>query len=158
MSWYNGFSPKERSAKGNAGKQAIADGTLVPYTGPCMLCGDPEVPVEPHSEDYSLPYRWMPPEVYWLCRNCHRSKLHGRFRSPELWEAFKAHVRRGGYARELKEPVVASEFAAYRAARKRGLDPSLRQLRPRQLKDKEWWDGLRMDVASLTDPGARPRP
>lgn len=67
MACYNGYSDAERARKGAAGKKGRADGTLETYRGPCMLCGDPSAKVEPHSEDYSEPYRWTPPAVYWLC-------------------------------------------------------------------------------------------
>lgn len=122
-----------------------------------MLCSDPDTAVEPHSEDYSIPYRYEPPAMYWLCRHCHRDKLHKRFARPELWDAFLAHVRRGGYARDLiVDAEVRSEFARFRAARAQGESVELRQLRSRSVTDA-WWDRLSKDPNSLKDPRARPR-
>src|SRR5258705_7600014 len=100
---YNGYTEKERRAKGRARKLLLRTGTIPDHPSDCMLCGDPVAPVEGHSEDYSQPYRWQPPELYWLCIHCHRDKLHKRFSNPNLWIAYLAHVRRGGYARELKD-------------------------------------------------------
>lgn len=158
MAWYNGYSDAERARKGREGVRGRANGTLKTYAGPCMLCNDPDVGVEPHSEDYSEPYRWDVPAVYWLCRHCHRSKLHGRFRNPSMWAAYKAHVRRGGYASDLKDPKVAREFAAYRRAVALNRPATLKLLRKRDLRGQKWWDRLRLDEASLHDPKARPRP
>jgi hypothetical protein len=155
MAWYNGYSDAERNAKGAAGKRGRADGSLETYSGPCMLCGDPNARVEPHSEDYSEPYRWGTPAVYWLCLHCHRSKLHGRFRSPDLWRAFKDHVRRGGYASDLKDPEIRKEFDAYRRNVGRSGSTRLTRRRKRDLRGQRWWDRLRMDKASLRDPNAR---
>ncbi|HEY5264730.1 MAG TPA: hypothetical protein VIJ37_07025 [Steroidobacteraceae bacterium] len=126
--------------------------------GPCDICGDPSVPVEPHSEDYSQPYRWDRPAEYPLCRTCHRDRLHKRFAKPDMWEAHKAHVRRGGYASDLKDPDIAAEVKAYRVAFQRGERLVLRQLRPRRSTSGKWWEELSVDPAILTSPDARPRP
>src|SRR6185295_5191989 len=102
----------------------IARGEQSAACGPCELCGDAEVPVEYHDEDYSLPYLWGPPALFSLCRHCHRDKLHKRFTRPMAWEAFLAHVRRGGYARDLRDPGTKAEVTAYLAARAQGESPS----------------------------------
>jgi len=156
---YNGYSEKERNGKGRERARLLREGIIPARPADCMLCGDPNVPVEGHSEDYSVPYRWEPPALYWLCVHCHRHKLHRRFLSPESWEAHLAHVRRGGYARELKDRAIADEIAAFKRARKAGNTMTLRTLRARKgLGDIEWWDKLTMEKASLEDPLARPRP
>lgn len=158
--WYNGYPWPERLAKLKEWTRLCADGKLGPAIGPCALCGDPDVPVEGHSEDYSKPYLWGPPAEFALCGNCHKDKLHKRFSRPlASWKAFVAHVRRGGYARELKDPVVKKEVAAFKAAIQRGETFSLRQLRPYAgVVGEEWFANLRMDIESLSDPTARPRP
>jgi hypothetical protein len=156
--WYNGYSPEERDAKLNALKRRIARGEVAQASGPCALCGDPDVPVEYHSEDYATEYRWNPPAMYPLCRHCHRDKLHKRFRRPSFWHAFLAHVRRGGYARDLKDPTIKREIQAYAAAIQRGEAPALRALRPYvRTAGGEWFSNLRMDPESLVDRSARPR-
>jgi hypothetical protein len=55
---------------------------------------------------------WGPPALFAVCRNCHRDKLHKRFARPHSWLAFVAHVRRGGYTRELAEPELRRAVAA----------------------------------------------
>lgn len=157
--WYNGYSPEEREAKLGVANEKIARGELPEAAGPCMLCNDPDTPVEYHSEDYSTPYVWGPPGVYTLCKSCHRFRIHTRFRFPDVWDAYLAHVRRGGYASDLKDPEIAAEFKAYRLAIKRGEPAELKQLRPyAPTPGSEWFAHLRMDKESLTDPAARPRP
>lgn len=156
--WYNGFSPQERGAKFKVCNQLIARGELEDASGPCMLCGDPNVKVELHSEDYGEPFLWTPPAVYTLCYSCHRFRIHTRFRFPDAWNAFLAHVRRGGYASDLKDPEIAKEFRDYKNALKRGEEFELKELRPYTAEPgTEWFAHLRMDVESLTDPTARPR-
>lgn len=162
--WYNGYSWKERYyVNYKEMERLIASGELQPASGPCAICGDKEVEVEYHGEDYSIPYIWVEPATYVLCHYCHVYKLHQRFARPIAWQAFLAHVRRGGYARDLtkeaKDPNIKKEVDAYRAAIKRGETPALRQLRPyTKTIGKEWFAHLRMDEASLKDPTARPRP
>jgi hypothetical protein len=158
-SWYNGYSPEERNEKFKVLKRLLKTGAVGAALGPCALCGDPEVPVEYHSEDYAAPFLWNPPAMYALCRNCHRDKLHKRFWNLSSWDAFLAHVRRGGYARELvKDPTIKAEVRAYRAAIERGQHGSLRPLRRYAATvGQEWFANLRMDPGSLADSTARPR-
>lgn len=157
--WYNGYSPKERDVKWKALKRAVAKGALQPASGPCALCGDPEVPVEYHSEDYAAEFRWSPPAMYALCRHCHRTKLHKRFGRASGWLAFLAHVRRGGYAQDLKDPVIKKEVQACASAIERGETPALRPLRLyASAIGEEWFANLRLDAESpswipLPDPG-----
>ena len=158
VGWYNGYSPYERAINLKITKRLLASGELVRAQGPCDLCNDPSVPVEYHSEDYALPVRCAPPAAYALCRNCHRDKLHNRFKRPGLWMAFLAHVRRGGYARDLKAPAIRREFQALRRAQASGKPFALVQMRPyARISGKEWFAHLRMDIVSLGDPMARPR-
>lgn len=151
MDWYNGFSPAERNANGRALNKAIKAGTVSHPTGPCALCGDLEAPLEYHSENYSKPFDWSPPAAYAVCRHCHRNKLHKRFTNPDQWQAFKAHVRRGGYASDLvANPKVKREVEAYRLALPEGSPVKLHPLRPYQgVVGKEWWAQLAAEPVSL---------
>lgn len=158
-SWYNGYNPKEREDKFKELKRLIVKGELPPATGPCELCGDPEVPVEYHDEDYGEPFIWNPPALYCLCRNCHRDKLHKRFWRYSAWLAYLAHIRRGGYARDLKDRGIKKEIDACRVAIERSEPFTLRELRPyKRSVGEEWFANLRMDPESLSDPAARLRP
>lgn len=123
-----------------------------------MLCNDPEVPVEYHGEDYGEPYLWCPPAVYSLCRHCHRDKLHKRFWRHSAWITYLAHVRRGGYARDLKIPELRREILMYQKALERGETPTLAQLRPYAgAPGTEWFARLSLDEGDLTNPASRPR-
>jgi hypothetical protein len=156
--YYNGYYPLERSDHLVAQKLQIAAGKLAPASGPCALCGDPNAPVEYHSEDYAQPYDWTPPAAYALCLYCHRHQLHRRFQSPETWAAYLAHIRRGGRASDLRNPTVRLEFEFYRWSINRGQSFLLYPLRPYpKVAGTEWFAGLRMDIQSLRDPAARPR-
>src|SRR6185369_16030062 len=151
-SWYNGYSPRERGDKLKAMKHALSRGELLPAQGPCALCNDPEVPVEYHDEDYGAPFIWRAPAMYALCRNCHRDKLHKRFWRHTAWLTFLAHVRRGGYARELADPAVKIELKLLSQALERGESFTLRQIRPYpHTAGDEWFSRLRLDPESLTD-------
>jgi hypothetical protein len=158
-SWYNGYSAIERDIKFKALKRHVSRGELTPATGPCALCGDPDVPVEYHDEDYGEPFIWGPPALLALCRHCHRDKLHKRFWRHSAWQAYLAHIRRGGYARDIKDNAIKKELAQCRAAIESGDVFELRVLRPyRAVIGEEWFANLRMDPESLSDPKARPRP
>lgn len=147
--WYNGYDAAERAAKLKELRRRIACGEQPLAAGPCDLCGDPGVSVEYHDEDYSQPYLWCRPAIFCLCRTCHRQKLHGRFSNPSQWLVFLAHVRRGGYARDLKERAIKKELARYRAAMEQGKEPSLQQLRPyRDTPGGEWFSALSLDLAA----------
>jgi len=156
---YNGFSGAERNAKLKSMQRRIASGEMSPASGCCALCGDPEGPLEYHDEDYGRPYLWTEPAIFILCRHCHREKLHKRFNRPTVWQTFLAHVRRGGYARDLKNAETKREFDRYRAALDQQETPdALVSLRPyARAQGEEWFAKLRMDPESLTDPAARPR-
>ena len=79
-SFYNGYSPAERTAKYRVLLERIDNGAQPEATGPCMLCGDPEVPVMYH--DYSVPCLWEPPALLVLCSNYEKDRLHRRFSRP----------------------------------------------------------------------------
>lgn len=156
--WYNGYSPEERAKKFELIKVMIKEGKLPEANGPCMICNDTESPVEYHDEDYGEPYIWGPPAMYTLCKTCHRFKLHGRFRYPSTWKAYVAHVRRGGYARDLKDPKINAQVKGAAIAIRNDKPFELSGLRPYPKEaGKEWFANLRMDEASKTDPAARPR-
>lgn len=156
--WYNGYSPQERAAKFWALKRLLRAGDVESAAGPCALCGDCDVTVEYHSEDYAAPFQWNPPAMYALCRSCHRDKVHRRFWRPGSWHAFIAHVRRGGYARDLNDGAIKAEVDGYRLALECGEQRALRPLRPYSaIPGQEWFAALRLDPESLDDPAARPR-
>lgn len=76
-------------------------------------------------------FSWSPPAAYVVCRSCHVYRLHQRFAHPKSWTAFLAHVRRGGYAREMNEPAVKRDVAKYREAlNKKSTLPVLRDNPP----------------------------
>jgi hypothetical protein len=157
-SWYNGYSPKERDEKYKALKFLIHKGDLFSAKGPCDLCNDSEVPVEYHDEDYGKPYLWTKPALLCLCRHCHRYKLHKRFNNKTNWFIYLAHIRRGGYARDLKEKEIQKELKLYAKALVSNRDFQLKQLRPYKHKiGEEWFANLRMDIESLKDLSAKPR-
>ena len=167
--WYTGYTPKERDKNFAELKRQIAAHELGCAKGPCALCGDPsgkadghfdsEVKFEYHNEDYSLPLCKTEPGLVVLGRHCHRNKLHKRFADPIAWQAYIAHIRRGGYARDLKNPSVAKELKTYRAAMEKGESSTLRTLGPyHHPAGREWFTKLRMDIESLKNPEARPRP
>lgn len=160
MDSYNGYSGPERDRKYQEYKRLRELGQSVPAIPPCQLCGDddPKLKVEPHSEDYSLPYEWSPPYEYMVCRRCH-GWIHKRFNQPDTWNDFKSHVRRGGYASEFssKEGVGQRKEAA--DARARGISYEWKKIEGRpQVPNDSWWEKLTMSVNSLKSASARPRP
>lgn len=104
------------------------------------MCNDPRSPVVPHSEDYSLPYRWERPWMFALCRTCH-FRLHVRFRRPNGWLAYKMHLKRGGYGFELKFPEISYEVRWAELMVSLGEVPKLQHLRRRK-NTSRWWDAL----------------
>lgn len=145
MQCYNGFSPEQRRLKARAMNLALATGELARPAGPCELCGDPDVPVEFHDEDYSEPFQWEPPAAYRICRGCHR-RVHLRFGNPLAWQAFLAHVRRGGYARDLLNPVICAELVKYQTRQAHGRPMQLAALRDyTKVAGAEWFAHLRSD-------------
>lgn len=155
--WYNGFSPKERNDKLKVMNRLIRLKELAPAAGPCALCADPEALVEYHGEDYGMPYLWTPPALVALCRHCHRDKLHKRFIRQSAWQVFVAHVRRGGYARELKDPVIKKELDQCKSLAEKGQPFSLSTLRSyERIVGSEWFANISIDPDSLNDIASRP--
>ena len=94
-----------------------------------------------------------------LCaRVCHRRKLHGRFAHPQNWQTYCAHVRRGGYGRDLKDPKVKAELRAYQAELKKGnRPPVLPPIKGRRVRRGGWWTKLTCDREVLARFDSRPR-
>ncbi len=155
MEYYNGYTPQERNKKLREHYKRFPNHSHPYYAGPCHMCGDPDSAVAPHSEDYSEPFLWYQPAEYALCKTCH-SRLHNRFRSPFAWEAYKHHLRRGGYGSDLKLPSVARSVRSLARALQAGGTLSLEPLRASPPPDA-WWETLTTDPASLTAVWARKR-
>lgn len=121
----------------------LATGELASPAGPCELCGDPKIPVEFHDEDYSEPFNWEAPAAYRICRGCHR-RLHQRFENKLAWQAFLAHVRRGGYAQDLLIPAIRAELVKYQWCLAHGVSMRLAFLRDyAKGAGNEWFAHLR---------------
>ncbi|GLQ39771.1 hypothetical protein GCM10007908_33910 [Rhizobium albus] len=154
---YNGYSWAQRmkiipAFRKLTGKDAPFDGE------PCSICGDRErAPGEWHSEDYSEPYSFEPPESYPVCKSCHM-RLHKRFNAPPgEWALFCLHLDAGGYGAEfakLRTPPVRRELCERLV---RGDHVDLPAIRFRRIQD-DWWRHLTLDPESLEAPWARPRP
>ena len=150
--WYNGFCWRERNRKLDHYKRKLKRREVAEPSGCCAICGDPDAELEYHDEDCSEPYIWTEPAAYGLCRHCHVHKLHKRFVSPSRWFAFLAHVRRGGYTRDLRDDSnVKKEVQDYQRAIECGAPFPLRPLRPyTRTVGEEWFARLTMDPKSLT--------
>ena len=158
MDGYNGYSARERDKKYQEFKRLKAAGQSRSQAGPCELCLDPVSPVEPHSEDYSLPYIWSPPAEYMICRSCHGA-LHKRFKNPQRWLQFKDHVRRGGFAAEFASHAVRKERALATAAMANGDCHHWSPWPDRAIRGgMDWWEHLTMAEQSIAASWARPRP
>jgi hypothetical protein len=160
MNSYNGYTGREREAKLRALHRLELEGTAPTSSAQCMLCGDSDTAVilMPHSEDYSQPFLWTAPAMYWLCRHCHLAKLHMRFLRPNAWRAFLLHVRRGGFASDLKVPAIRREFRGAMKEFGEGKSPTLSVVREREFDGQPWWEQLTLDPLSLNTPRFRPRP
>lgn len=122
----------------------------------CDICEDHAAVL--HSEDYSLPYTFSPPQTYSLCRPCHR-RVHRRFKEPpEMWCLWLEHLKAGGYGAEFSEmyPVDLRQQLADRV--RQGQLSSLPRIRLRHIEGAEWWLNLSLDSDSLGGAWARPRP
>ena len=125
------------------------------YKGACDMCGNPDSPAAPHTEDYSEPYLWERPAEYAVCNTCH-SRIHKRFRSPFAWEAYKTHVRRGGYGSDLKSSACGREVSRLAKALE-GREPFMLEPLRQSPSPNAWWEKLSTDLKSQTDPSSRPR-
>jgi hypothetical protein len=99
---YNGFSSSRRAASAAWLRRERAAGR-VPLLRPCCDgCGQTEH-LEPHAEDYSLPFG---PHItaFTLCPLCH-AMVHLRFQHPSEWNVYRDHVRAGWRARPCRVAV-----------------------------------------------------
>lgn len=122
----------------------------------CDICGDRAAVL--HSEDYSLPYTFSPPQTYSLCRPCHR-RIHRRFNEPpEVWGLWQEHLKAGGYGAEFAEmyPAKSWERLVQLIALGKFALPSM--IRKRQVEGNEWWLHLSLDPLTQFAAWARPRP
>lgn len=147
---YNGYTKKERAAKGRARvKEAIRRGG---FRGPCAMCADPQAPKYwAHSEDYAYPYNWDEPAVYVLCDRCHR-RLHLRFgRNEARWRAYLRFIDLGWFGREVESwqvrALVSGNSDAFLAPKRTN---------PRAQTDA-WWRALTTDSRCNTIYWPKPR-
>ncbi len=155
---YNGYSWKQRELilkayrRGEAGPDFTLEGK------PCGLCGDPNrAPTEWHSEDYSQPFTFEPPQSYPLCKACHL-RLHKRFKQPaEEWKLFCRHIDAGGYGSEFVPNYPLKRRRELCARIAAGESIEIEPIRPRE-DATGWWRELTLDPESLNAPWARPRP
>ena len=153
--YYNGYSPNERSRRNRAVRKERRLGKNIVSNGPCDICGDPEGPYDYHAEDCSWPYKL---NEFCLCRVCHRQKLHRRFSSQHNWTAFCAHVRRGGYGRDINESTFKAELKLYQQSLKIDTKPKpLRSISGRKLKKGGWWERMTCDREVLARFDSRNR-
>ncbi len=100
--FYNGYSGTERHAMSIA-----CPAPRTPLHGnvseTCEICGQVRPDVEPHAEDYSRPFI---PSPYFICRTCHRRRLHMRFHHPEAWNAFVSATLKARTDLAGKKPIL----------------------------------------------------
>jgi hypothetical protein len=154
---YNGYSWKQREALLRAFKRACLEG-MIPRQGPCEMCGDPDRSTDLHSEDYSEPHSFQPPESYLICKACHL-RLHKRFNERrESWLLFLSHLGAGGYGSEFTKLHSLAQRRLWLAALAAGEVVNLPSIRSRDAIADTWWERLTLDPVSLTAAWARPRP
>ena len=104
LSFYNGFSPKQRLKALAYYKKEIAEGrrTLVKI---CQGCGQTDGLIMAHSEDYSEPFGEHI-GAYTFCYRCH-IMLHCRYRSPLAWDDYKRGLREGAVWTPMHWPNFA---------------------------------------------------
>ena len=154
---YNGYSWQQRAKIIPAHKRAT--GRRDPFPNePCAMCGDPNRAAnEWHSEDYSEPFSFNPPQSYPLCKPCH-GRLHKRFNAAlGEWALFCLHLDAGGYGREFTQRFSIGSRRALAQQIAEGTAVKLESLRCVQTADT-WWRDLTLDAESLNAPWARPRP
>lgn len=121
----------------------------------CDMCGDRAAAL--HSEDYSQPYSFVPPQTYSLCRGCHW-RIHRRFsEQPEEWAIWLAHVRAGGYGNEFTQLYSPTNRLAWYAQIQEGHPVRMGKIRGRLMTDDNWWERLSLDPEILRAAWARPR-
>jgi hypothetical protein len=141
MGPYNGYSGAERIEKYEEYKRLKKLRKSVPEVGPCQLCGDPDTKVGPHTEDYSRPYKWLPPAEYMICRSCHWW-VHMRFKRPGDWLDFISHVSRGGYGQEFTSAEVLTERKLAATARGQVEAYAWSRTPGRKSRKRGWWQRL----------------
>lgn len=154
---YNGYNWQQRARIIPAYRKLT--GKRAPFeSDPCAMCGDPDRPPgEWHSEDYSEPFSFAPPQSYPLCKPCH-SRLHKRFNAPlGEWDLFCLHLAAGGYGAEFVKLRSVNERRALCQQLASGSKVMLLRIRPREA-GTDWWRALTLDPESLEAPWARPRP
>jgi hypothetical protein len=85
LSWYNGFSPRDRDDSFKWQTAQIASGAVPPATK-CDACGETEGLIGYHAEDYSRPFG-PHLQAHQLCFRCHMA-LHRRHSSPARWQRY----------------------------------------------------------------------
>lgn len=146
--YYNGYSWAQRVKILRALDDERAQGRTY-LRERCDICEDRAAVL--HSEDYSEPYSFVPPQCYSLCRSCHR-RIHRRFNEPpEVWWLWLEHLKAGGYGTEFSAKPVPAQQMLFYAPR----SPAIRQ---RTITGMEWWLHLSLDPRTLTAAWARPRP
>ena len=149
MGPYNGYSATQRMDKYREYRRLKQLRKHVPEVGPCQLCGDPHAKVGPHTEDYSLPYKWLPPAEFMVCRSCH-GWIHMRYRRPDDWMDFKSHVARGGYGTEFSTSRVQTERLRSAECRARKLKFTWPTISGRKAhRNDEWWNDLSLEPGPL---------
>ena len=141
---FNGYNWRQRS-KIIAAFQC-ATGLREPFEGaPCAMCGDPDrASGEWHSEDYSEPFSFQPPESYPVCKACH-GRIHKRFDAePGEWELFCLHLDAGGYGSEFVKRLTINQRREYSRALASGSSVTLAEIRPR-MPGARWWRSLTLD-------------
>lgn len=154
---YNGYTWQQRARILSAYRKL--GGRSAPFERlPCAMCCDPDRPPgEWHSEDYSEPYTFQPPQTYPLCKPCH-GRLHKRFNAaPGEWELFCLHLEAGGYGSEFVRLYSLSQRRALSGEIAVGAKIKL-PIKRRREPGPYWWRDLTLDPESLHAPWARPRP
>jgi hypothetical protein len=108
VSFYNGFSPDERLAKGTAAVEHMLQ--LLTRAAFCIACGGDSGPVDLHAEDYSQPIYWEPRWRLPLCYRCHMI-VHCRHRNPQGFDAYRAELREGRRWPTVPNRAISIVFA-----------------------------------------------
>lgn len=152
--YYNGYSWAQRVKILQALDNENAQGRTY-LRDLCDICGDRAASL--HSEDYSEPYTFIPPQCYSLCRACHR-RIHRRFiEPPEEWAIWLEHIRAGGYGSEFPRFYVPAKRLEWYPTIQDGHPIRLEKIRDRVLPHDNWWERLSLDPETLTAAWARPR-
>lgn len=93
MKDHNGFSGAQRLRALAWFKREIAQGRREAAPKACEACTQTQGVLMFHSEDYSEPFGDHIGR-HGLCFRCHMM-IHCRFKNPEAWADYKAHVRAG---------------------------------------------------------------